>query len=348
MSSSAQNTSLVDRTARLSNTTTARAVDAPLPPHPPATARASSLPLLGTPRYLTTPQVVPVPGQQPVLAHQQHVPPIPTQYRERHTQYFLDIGRRVAVAAAKILGDTVQQIGLDLLILGAGFLQYSPIPGLEGIAHTLVDIWRAVQLVHRNKRACLDLAGRCANIVASIYETIRNSEDHGVATELEPPLERLTDSPKKLRNFLDEQAVRHFLKRLLEREQVVEALDGFDKTFTTALNTFMLAVQIRILKQGSAAERHRRADTATILQAIRGIRNTQGSESQSIAIPSAINTGPSDDGAYDIHRLRPLFRAGLQAKTFAELKYVFQRSRSEEVQMLQSVLEGLDLDATDG
>ncbi|KAI0338659.1 hypothetical protein BDW22DRAFT_693644 [Trametopsis cervina] len=67
----------------------------------------------------------------------------------------------------------------ELLAIGAEVLEFAPVPGLVTAARVLLSIWDAAQAVDLNKKVCLRLTERCANILISVREEIAGADGIG-------------------------------------------------------------------------------------------------------------------------------------------------------------------------
>ncbi|KAJ7079089.1 hypothetical protein B0H15DRAFT_520827 [Mycena belliarum] len=176
--------------------------------------------------------------------------------------------KRVTAAATHVLGTSLL-VTHEALLLTSEFLDLAPvpIPGLQSAAHILLAIWDSVQGVDLNRLACLRLTERCAEILLSVREEIKDAGDQ-VGHELTLPIKKLLASFIGVNNFMLKQAHRPFLKRYLRREEILRDIAGCDKALGEALSLFGLSIQIRILKQVQAAELSRESDTRALLESV--------------------------------------------------------------------------------
>ncbi|KAF9008496.1 hypothetical protein BDZ89DRAFT_1079023 [Hymenopellis radicata] len=177
-----------------------------------------------------------------------------------------NVKKRVAQAASSILGTTLE-VGHEALLLSTDLLEFAPIPGLQNVARTLLQIWDSLQLVDMNRSACLRLTERCADILLAVRLEVKDAGDQ-VGEELRLPMTTLSHAFDSVRDFLIKEADRPFLKRYLRREENRREIAGCDNLLHQALGMFSVSVQIRILKQVEQAENRNRQDTQAILDAI--------------------------------------------------------------------------------
>ncbi|KAJ7268729.1 hypothetical protein B0H12DRAFT_64026 [Mycena haematopus] len=154
-----------------------------------------------------------------------------------------------------------------------------PVPGLQAAAKILLGIWNNVQGVDLNRLACLRLTERCAEILLSVRDEVKDAGEI-VGDELAMPIEKLVGSFMRVHNFMIKQSHRPFLKRYLKREEILRDITGCDKALGEALSMFGMSIQIRILKQVQVAELNRQSDTRALLESV--IR------SQQLPAPSAL------------------------------------------------------------
>lgn len=175
--------------------------------------------------------------------------------------------QRVSQAASSILGNALD-VGHEALLLSQDLLEFAPVPGLQSIARTLLQIWDSLQLVDMNRLQCLRLTERCANILLSIRQEIHEAGDM-VGAELTLPISKLTDAFNEVLVFLQKQIHRPFLKRYLRRDEILRQIAACDSGLQDAMETFGLSIQIRILKQVQASEQRRQKDTEIIIEELR-------------------------------------------------------------------------------
>ncbi|KAJ7072080.1 hypothetical protein C8F01DRAFT_1361505 [Mycena amicta] len=185
-----------------------------------------------------------------------------------HTRKASLCRRRVSTAAARVLGASLP-VAHEALLLTSEFLDVVPVPvpGLQTAAKILLGIWDSVQGVDLNRMACLRLTERCAEILLSVREEVKDAGEK-VGSELKIPIEKLVDAFTRVQDFMLKQAHRPFLKRYLRREEIIRDIAGCDKGLTDALSMFGFSIQIRILKQVQATERGRQLDARTLLEAV--------------------------------------------------------------------------------
>ncbi|KAJ7496034.1 hypothetical protein B0H11DRAFT_2001603 [Mycena galericulata] len=176
--------------------------------------------------------------------------------------------KRVTAAATHVLGTSLL-VTHEVLLLTSEFLDVVPVPvpGLQTAAKILLGIWDSVQGVDLNRLACLRLTERCAEILLSVREEIKEAGEH-VGDELAMPIEKLVGSFTSVHTFMLKQVHRPFLKRYLKRDEIIRDIAGCDKALGEALSMFGLSIQIRILKQVQAAELSRQSDTRALLESV--------------------------------------------------------------------------------
>ncbi|KAF7376375.1 Protein kinase domain-containing protein [Mycena sanguinolenta] len=187
---------------------------------------------------------------------------------------------RVTAAVTHVLGMSIPAVH-EALLLTCEFLDVVPVPvpGLQAAAKILLGIWDSVQGVDLNRLACLRLTERCAEILLSVRDEIKDAGEI-VGDELAVPIEKLVGSFTRVHNFMIKQAHRPFLKRYLKREEILRDITGCDKALGEALSMLGISIQIRILKQVQATELNRQSDTRALLESV--IR------SQQLPAPSAL------------------------------------------------------------
>ncbi|KAJ7163568.1 hypothetical protein C8R43DRAFT_285859 [Mycena crocata] len=176
--------------------------------------------------------------------------------------------KRVTTAVSHVLGTSLL-VTKEALLLTSELLDVVPVPvpGLQQAAKILLGIWDSVQRVDINRLACLRLTERCAEILLSVREEIKDAGEQ-VGDELAMPIEKLVGSFTRVHNFMLKQSHRPFLKRYLRREEIVREIAGCDKAVGEALSMFGISIQIRILKQVQAAELSRQSDTRALLESV--------------------------------------------------------------------------------
>ncbi|EEB90296.1 hypothetical protein MPER_11513, partial [Moniliophthora perniciosa FA553] len=197
--------------------------------------------------------------------------------------------QRVYVAARSVLG-TALDVTHEALVLSADMLEFAPIPGLSACARTLLLIWDSLQMVDLNRLQCLRLTERCANILISVREEVKEAGDQ-VTEELKMPVSKLTEAFNAVYIFLQKQAHRPFLKRYLKRDEILKQIEGCDAQLQEALGMFSLSIQIRILKQVQASEARRQRDTKMLLDEVIAQRERLSSMSTLGQIASSSTLG---------------------------------------------------------
>ncbi|KAG6819733.1 hypothetical protein H0H93_009207 [Arthromyces matolae] len=187
---------------------------------------------------------------------------------EEQTEGWVHTRERVGDAAKAVLGTTAD-IAHELLTTATGAFEYVPIPGLAPAAKVLLSIWDALQAVDTNRLQCLRLTERCADILLSVREEVKEAGDE-VGEELTLPIEKLTESFQTVQSFLLKQVHRPFLKRYLKRDEIQGQIQACDKGLGEALGMFGLSIQIRILKIVQEGERGSREETRVVLGILEG------------------------------------------------------------------------------
>ncbi|KAG7086098.1 hypothetical protein E1B28_003613 [Marasmius oreades] len=185
---------------------------------------------------------------------------------QQQTEGWLVTRQRVAQAVRAVLGTAVD-VAHEALVLSADVLELAPVPGLSPAARTLLLIWDSLQLVDLNRLQCLRLTERCADILLSVRQEVREAGDQ-VTEELAVPITKLTEAFNSVYVFLQKQAHRPFLKRYLKRDEILRQIQGCDVELQEALGMFSLSIQIRILKQVQASEAHRQAENKILLDEV--------------------------------------------------------------------------------
>ncbi|KAG6902523.1 hypothetical protein C0995_015340 [Termitomyces sp. Mi166 len=182
---------------------------------------------------------------------------------EEQTEGWIHTRERVGQAAASVLG-TAADIAHEILFTGINVLEYVPVPGLAPAAHVLLQIWDALQSVDTNRLQCLRLTERCADILLSVREEVKEAGDQ-VDEELQAPITKLTESFHSVQSFLLKQVHRPFLKRYLKRDEIQGQIRACDAGLSEALGMFGLSIQIRILKSVQEAEKRRSEDQKALM-----------------------------------------------------------------------------------
>ncbi|GLB45720.1 putative protein tyrosine kinase [Lyophyllum shimeji] len=289
---------------------------------------------------------------------------------EEQTEGYVHTRERVAQAVASILG-TAGDAAHEVLLTSVDLLDLAPVPGLASAARVLLNIWDALELVDTNRLACLRLTERCAEILISVREEIKETGD-SVDEELAAPVAKLEESFVKVQMFLQKQVHRPFLKRYLKRDEILAQIRECDASLVEALSRFSMSIQIRILKQVQASERRREADTRLLMQTLRD-RSSSASPSP---IPSEVQETPKPqskptleppgspsalppsqilptlktihsnqntlDAAGDSADLRALMRAALQTSSDVEMLGVLQIGREEMPEAIKTLQRALE------
>ncbi|KII83772.1 hypothetical protein PLICRDRAFT_95753 [Plicaturopsis crispa FD-325 SS-3] len=259
--------------------------------------------------------------------------------------------KRVAEAAASVLGNTLDGAH-EVLLLSVEVLRFAPIAGLEEAARTLLGIWDSLQLVDMNRLACLRLTERCADILLAVREEIEDA-GNAVGEELRNPITKLVDAFLTVHRLLQKQSHRPFLKRYLKRDEILRQIAGCDDALGRALDMFSLSIQIRILKQGQAAERRRQADKEEIMSSIALQRQDSAKPSQlsiAHASPEQIRDSLRQlrlrqnelDASYDNADLRQLMHIAVSTNNDAEMIKVLQVGRDEMPEAIKTLQRALE------
>ncbi|KAF9780733.1 hypothetical protein BJ322DRAFT_278471 [Thelephora terrestris] len=280
---------------------------------------------------------------------------------------------RVQSAAVSVLG-TAGDVAHELLRNGVDLLGFVPIPGLDAAARTLLQIWDTLQQVDMNRLACLRLTQRCADILLSIREEVREAGDE-VTIELQAPIGRLVDAFANVLALMQRQVNRPFLKRYLKRDDILRAIQGCDAQLNDSLNMFNLSIQIRILRQIHESDRQRQAEMEVIISQIKGRAEPPVAAIETAAFPviapvTRAHTGENatieghvtslapdevadllrtclkrqneQDLAYDAEDLRQVMQSALQTGSDADMLDVLQVSREEMPEALKTLQRALE------
>lgn len=276
---------------------------------------------------------------------------------------------RVASAAVSVLG-TAGDLAHELLRTGVDVLVLVPIPGLEPAARTLLQIWDTLQQVDMNRLACLRLTERCADILLSIREEIREAGDD-VGIELRTPLNKLLEAFVNVHALMQRQVNRPFIKRYLKRDDILRAIQGCDAELNSALNMFSLSIQIRILRQIHESDKHRQEEMEVLISELRGrISPPLASPAASHAahdvqerpatfkdhitsldpeeVAALLRTRREQqneqDLAHDTEDLRQVMQSALHAGSDAEMIDVLQVSRQEVPEAMKTLQRALEIE----
>ncbi|KAF8154194.1 hypothetical protein B0H34DRAFT_80502 [Crassisporium funariophilum] len=135
-------------------------------------------------------------------------------------------------------------ITMEMLETGLELLEISPIPALQTIARTLVNIWRAVEQVGINRLAILRITQTCTTILDSIYVELAE-RCNLVASDLEEPLATLERSFEDFLFCVQRQVETPFLMKYLRRDQITREIIFCRKSIGEALDNFKTTVQLR-------------------------------------------------------------------------------------------------------
>ncbi|KAG5637074.1 hypothetical protein H0H81_005844 [Sphagnurus paluster] len=185
---------------------------------------------------------------------------------QEQTEGWIHTRERVTEALKSVLGTTAE-VAHEVLLTSVDILELAPVPGLATAARVLQNIWDAVQLVETNRLACLRLTERCADLLYSVRKEI---EDAGpsVVAELSEPIGKLAASFAEVLSFFQKQIHRPFLKRYLQRDEILEQIRSCDESLRTAMSAFGQSVQIRLIHAVHESERRRSADTQMLMEEI--------------------------------------------------------------------------------
>ncbi|TFK66401.1 hypothetical protein BDN72DRAFT_961779 [Pluteus cervinus] len=211
---------------------------------------------------------------------------------DEQTESWQRTRERVAKAAGSVLGTTVDGVH-EALVVGIELLDFVPVPGLQAIAKTLLNIWDAVEQVDTNRLACLRLTERCADILLSVRQEVYEAGDT-VAEELSQPIQKLTEAFTQVHQFLQKQVHRPFLKRYLKRDEILGQIRECDTSLGDALSMFNVSIQVRILKAVAVAEAERRAETQRLLESILSMHGQHGQPSSPVIVTSSPTPAPID------------------------------------------------------
>ncbi|KAG6894992.1 hypothetical protein C0993_010344, partial [Termitomyces sp. T159_Od127] len=133
-----------------------------------------------------------------------------------------------------------------------------------------------------NRLQCLRLTERCADILLSVREEVKEAGDQ-VDKELQVPIAELTaHSPPNrsfhtVQSFLIKQVHRPFLKRYLKRDEIQTHIGTCHDRLMEALTMFGVSIQFRVLRSVEKAERARRADHRALIGMLSAIEEkTEG------------------------------------------------------------------------
>ncbi|KAG6877678.1 hypothetical protein C0992_009504 [Termitomyces sp. T32_za158] len=196
---------------------------------------------------------------------------------EEQTEGWVHARGRVGQAVKSVLG-TATDVAHEILFTGMPVLNSVPVPGLGAAAYILLEIWDALQLVDTNRLQCIRLTERCADILLSVREEVKEAGDQ-VDEELQVPIAKLTESFHAVQSFLLKQVHRPFLKRYLKRDEIQAQIRTCHAGLTEALGMLGLSIQIRTLKSVQEAERGRREDQRVLMEILR-----RGAEGEGIGL----------------------------------------------------------------
>ncbi|KAF8346243.1 hypothetical protein F5887DRAFT_884002, partial [Amanita rubescens] len=128
-----------------------------------------------------------------------------------------------------VLGPTADIIH-ETLGAGVDLLEIAPLPGLAPAAQTLLEIWDGLTTVDMNRTACLHLTERCADILISVREEIRDA-GHGRRWSFS----LVYDLIHKLNHH-------PFIKCYLKRDEILRQISECDKALTDALCIFSVSL----------------------------------------------------------------------------------------------------------
>ncbi|KAG6855823.1 hypothetical protein H0H87_010489 [Tephrocybe sp. NHM501043] len=226
-----------------------------------------------------------------------------SQVPEEHTEGWLITRERVAQATTSVLG-TALDIAHEVLLTSVDLLQFAPVPGLAPAAKVLLQIWDCVQGVDTNRLQCLRLTERCADILLSVREEVKEAGDE-VGEELTGPIGKLVESFQAVHTFLLKQSHRPFLKRYLKRDEIQGQIQACDKALGEALGMFGLGIQIRILRTVQEGERRRREDVKALVGMLEDERERREERGRVIGLGLEITPPPAIDMSASTATVRP-------------------------------------------
>ncbi|TFK68040.1 hypothetical protein BDN72DRAFT_898476 [Pluteus cervinus] len=155
--------------------------------------------------------------------------------------------------------EVVLGLGREALEIGVEALDAVPVPAIKGVAIVLLNIWKAYELVKRNKSHCHRLVRRCHDNMNFVHERITVSSVESDRSYLDLPLERLREAFVKIKDFVEGQGGAG--TRVPRREEIRRSAELCEKALDDAL---------RILELGLLCE------TARNLKEPAAIRYNQG------------------------------------------------------------------------
>ncbi|GJJ14060.1 hypothetical protein Clacol_008317 [Clathrus columnatus] len=255
--------------------------------------------------------------------------------------------QRAKSAVAKALGKSVD-VALDVTReaaeIGADALEFVPAIGLSVCARILVNIWNHVQEVETNRLSCLALTERCANILFSIRAEIDVVGDE-VADSLREPMEKLTESFRRIEHFVSRQVSRPFLKRYLKRDEDSRKIIYCEASLTDTVSLFNVAIQLRMLKGiQELSHVHPHSPETPVVEKLLQLDSQTPPSSQEIvtAIASIRSAEAAQNTLQDAADLYAAMRIALRSADDAKVLELLQIDRNEIQEAIKTIQRALE------
>ncbi|KAF7759675.1 hypothetical protein Agabi119p4_11370 [Agaricus bisporus var. burnettii] len=168
--------------------------------------------------------------------------PVPDEQKENWEQ----TRNTVIRAAISVLGPAAVAAH-KTLAASISSLEVVPVPGLVVAAKLLLYIWDAVQEVDTNRLAFLRLAERCACIVITLHQEMKDAGE-SIVQELSGALSRIEELFTSVQCLIDKEGHVPFLKRFLKRDETYNHIRSLNRQLDQELQILGPSIQIRTVK----------------------------------------------------------------------------------------------------
>ncbi|KAF5391061.1 hypothetical protein D9757_003090 [Collybiopsis confluens] len=282
--------------------------------------------------------------------------PIPKE----QTDSYLRTKARVQLAVKCI--EEIAQLSIKIL---AETGELIPVPGLAIVASLLSSIWESLDEVGSNRLACLRLAARSADFLISIREEVDEMK-RAITVELDQPLRRLETAFDSIRDLMIALRDQPFWRRWVARDEIQQEIDRCHELLNDCLHMFSISLLTRIFKKVSSSSAEgglfsgsKDANTPAGLEPISGdgMGNLlEFSSSPPLADDLALMDAErireylrafqehqnEVDRAADIHDLRNLLSAALNAPNDTDMQKVLQVAGKDMPKAIRSLLAALE------
>ncbi|TFK62921.1 hypothetical protein BDN72DRAFT_848209, partial [Pluteus cervinus] len=130
----------------------------------------------------------------------------------------------------------------DVFTTGIELLDFVPVPGVKGLAKTVLNIWDAVERVEQNQEECINLLRRCTDILCCL----ENIKDAGpvVIQRFSVPFDELYGAFASVENFILSQDARQYPDRYLNRDDFTRELKHCEDKLDQAYQKFQISMTV--------------------------------------------------------------------------------------------------------